>query len=163
MRVLRKVHHPPVSNNPQDAGNQSLDKVHPAPARHTCNTLEMIETEINYVTSGKPEDLPCLQKSESELLLATRVPSADEVRQTGIDARHGDTQEHAQGDHLTPGVNESGAQRQQPEDECNRPEPDPGAHETRGHRAWQVKDHTGDGKDENGDWVARSLVQLEVA
>jgi hypothetical protein len=83
-----------------------LDEVHPAPALQTCSSMELVEAIIYNVPCGKYSNFRGLKEGEPQLLFPSGIPCAYEVRQTRVDAGHGNAQENANDDQLAPSLDE---------------------------------------------------------
>jgi len=161
MRLFRKVNHPPICADTNHTCDETLDEKHPAPALQPTLAMEVVKGVIDNVARSQPEHFSRLHRSEAKLLLPPGIPHADEIGHRRIDSGHGNPQQHAQGDHLSPRVNECRAESNHTETERGGREPETWPDKSHGHSARKLKDHIDDGKYEDGDGVS-CAVEIQV-
>lgn len=149
--VLGEVDHPDVRGEPDDDGDETLDEEHVAPAGEAAAAVELVEAEVDDAAGGEDDDLADLQEGEARLLLAARVPGGDEVGEARVDAAHGGAEEHAERDHLLPGLHEGRRHGDDAEGEGDGREPEPRAERAHRQRRRQLEGDRADGEDEDGD------------
>lgn len=74
--------------------------------------VQSVQTIIDQAARREDNDLAALHQGEAQLLLATRIPGADEVGEPREYARHGGAQQEAQDNHLLRGADKAGAERE---------------------------------------------------
>lgn len=116
----------------------------------------MVEAIIDNAASRLYDYFARLQESEPELLFVPRIPGADEICQSRVDTRHGDTQENAHSDHLAPCLNERRTQSDQSEAEGDGSKPDARTDKAHCNRGWQLEYNARDGEYKDADRVTIS-------
>lgn len=151
VRTLGEVGHPPVGQDAEEGGDGALHDEHPLPALEAMGAIELVEAVVYDATCGEDGDFAALHEREADLLLLARVPDGEDVGEARVDARHGDSEENAQGDHLPPGLDEGGAERDDAEADGDEGEPDPRAERPDGDGGGELEGDACDCEDEDGD------------
>ena len=90
LRVLGKVDHPPIGQDAKERSDAPLHDEHPLPSLEIL-AIKLVEPEVDDTARCQDNDFSTLHQGKAKLLLFPRVPRRDEIRQSGVDTRHGDT------------------------------------------------------------------------
>lgn len=151
VRTFWEVGHPPVGQDAEEGGDGALHDEHPLPAFEAVGAVEQVEPVVYEAACGEHGDFAALHEREADLLLFARVPDREDVGEARVDARHGDSEEDAQGDHLPPGLHEGGAKRDDAEADGDEGEPDTRAKRPDGDCRGKLESDARNREDEDGN------------